>query len=72
MESQPQHFVADFLWKVSLKILNSGLILKTFTHEPHTVEKLLISDLKHTHTHIHTGHMLSHFLHDHLLIWASA
>ena len=29
MESQPQE--ADFLWKVSLKILNSGLILKTFT-----------------------------------------
>ena len=28
-----QCFEADFLWKVSLKILNSGLILKTFTHE---------------------------------------
>ena len=27
-----QHFEADFLWKVSLKILNSGVILKTFTH----------------------------------------
>ena len=27
-----QHFEADFLWKVSLKILNSGLILKTFIH----------------------------------------
>ena len=27
-----QHFDADFLWKVSLKILNSGIILKTFTH----------------------------------------
>ena len=26
------HFEADFLWKVSLKILNSGIILKTFTH----------------------------------------
>ena len=26
-----QHFGADFLWNVSLKILNSGLILKTFT-----------------------------------------
>ena len=26
-----QHFEADFLWKVSFKILNSGLILKTFT-----------------------------------------
>ena len=24
--------LADFLWKVSLKILNSGLILKTFLH----------------------------------------
>ena len=30
---QIQHFEADFLWKVSLKILNSGIILKTFTHE---------------------------------------
>ena len=28
-----QHFEADFLWKVSLKILNSELILKTFIHE---------------------------------------
>ena len=27
-----QHFEADLLWKVSFKILNSGLILKTFTH----------------------------------------
>ena len=27
-----QDFEADFLWKVSLKILNSGIILKTFTH----------------------------------------
>ena len=27
-----QHFEADFLWKVSLRILNSGVILKTFTH----------------------------------------
>ena len=26
-----QHFEADFLWKDSLKILNSGIILKTFT-----------------------------------------
>ena len=31
-ESLFQHFKADFLWKVSLKILNSGIILKTFTH----------------------------------------
>ena len=27
-----QDFEADFLWKVSFKILNSGIILKTFTH----------------------------------------
>ena len=33
MASLIQHFEADFLWKVSLKILNSGIILKTFTHE---------------------------------------
>ena len=29
MESQPQN---SEIWKVSLKILNSGFILKTFTH----------------------------------------
>ena len=29
MVSLIQHFEADFLWKVSLKILNSGMILKT-------------------------------------------
>ena len=27
-----QHFEADFVWKVSLKILNSGFIQKTFTN----------------------------------------
>ena len=27
-----QYFEADFLWKVSLKILISRIILKTFTH----------------------------------------
>ena len=32
MVSLIQHFETDFLWKVSLKILNSGIILKTFTH----------------------------------------
>ena len=32
MTSLIQNFEADFLWKVSLKILNSGIILKTFTH----------------------------------------
>ena len=32
MISLIQHFGADFLWKVILKILNSGIILKTFTH----------------------------------------
>ena len=29
-----QHFEADFLWKDSLKILNSAIILKTFTKFP--------------------------------------
>ena len=28
-----QHFEADFPQKVSLKILNSGIILNTFTHD---------------------------------------
>ena len=32
-----QHFEADFLWKVSLKILDSGIVLKTFTHAIHAV-----------------------------------
>ena len=32
MISLIQQFEADFLWKVSLKILNSGVILQTFTH----------------------------------------
>ena len=27
-----QHFGADFLWKVSLKILNFGIILETSNH----------------------------------------
>ena len=30
--SPVQHFEADFLWKVSLKILNSGLTLNTITY----------------------------------------
>ena len=33
-----QHFEADFLWQVSLKILNSGIILKTFTCEDRVIE----------------------------------
>ena len=32
MISLIQYFEDDFLWKVGLKILNSGIILKTFTH----------------------------------------
>ena len=32
MISLIQDFEADFLWKDSLKILNPGIILKTFTH----------------------------------------
>ena len=39
MISLIQHFEADFLWKVSLKILNSGIILKTFTHEDMILKK---------------------------------
>ena len=38
MISLIQHFEADYLWKVSLKIQNSGLILKIFTHEVHVAE----------------------------------
>ena len=36
-----QYFEADFLWKVSLKILNSGIILKTFTHAYGKCSKIL-------------------------------
>ena len=50
-----QHFEADFLWKVSLKILNSGLILKTFTHmsEKYQYSHLLL--LAHIHHHFLLG-----------------
>ena len=34
MLSLIQHFEADFLWKVSLKILNSGIILKQYGYGP--------------------------------------
>ena len=37
MVSLIQHFEADFLWKVSIKILNSGIILKTSTQRVYTV-----------------------------------
>ena len=42
MVSLIQHFEADFLWKVSLKMLNSDIILKTF---PHASLKRIISRL---------------------------
>ena len=40
-----QHYEADFLWKdflwkVSLIVLNSGLILKTFTHVNTTTSRV--------------------------------
>ena len=38
-----QHFEADFLWKVSLKILNSGIILITFTHALTVYTKMTFS-----------------------------
>ena len=38
-----QHFEADFLWKVSLKILNLGIILKTSNHEYIDIVKIQIS-----------------------------
>ena len=40
-----QHFEADFLWKVSLKILNSGIILKTFTHETSRMSTFCVKDV---------------------------
>ena len=38
-----QQFEADYLWKVSPKILNSGRILKTFIIHPDRVHIRLIS-----------------------------
>ena len=38
-----QDFEADFLWKVSLKILNLGIILKTFNHEKNTMQIKCVS-----------------------------
>ena len=48
MVSLIQHFKADFLWKVSLEILNSGIILKTFTHVICTMDhnKFIVSNQK--------------------------
>ena len=37
-----QNFETELLWKVSLKILSSGIILKTFTHV-YTVKPVLSS-----------------------------
>ena len=42
-----QYFEADFLWKVSLKILNSGIILKTLDHViNHSIINFLIFKTK--------------------------
>ena len=48
MVSLIQHFKADFLWKVSLKVLNSAIILKTFTHVICTMDhtKFIVSNQK--------------------------
>ena len=45
MVSLIQHFEADFLWKVSLKIRNSEIILKTFTHVSLATGKISIFQL---------------------------
>ena len=39
-----QAFSKHFLWKVSLKILNSGIILKTFTHVLHIIVLARVTD----------------------------
>ena len=46
MISLIQHFEADFLWKVSLKILNSGIILETLTHVLNTLNKGIPINMK--------------------------
>ena len=43
-----QDFEADFLWKVSLKILNSGIILKTFQHESLFYDFSQCADMSHS------------------------
>ena len=40
MISLIQYFEADFLWKVGLKILNSEIVLKTFTDESNQEQRL--------------------------------
>ena len=42
-------FEADFLWKVSLKILNSGLILTTFAHDITVINVIGYDSQKHEH-----------------------
>ena len=46
MISLIQHFEADFLWKVSLKILNSEIILKTFTDDTGKIFMLFMTFFK--------------------------
>ena len=57
MISQIQDFEADFLWKVSLKILNSGMILKTFTLALQIEEyrHLKLSNIQCTYKHYQTA-----------------
>ena len=45
-----QYFEADFLWKVSLKILNSGIILKTFTHGDRVLDLVVSSETHSRHS----------------------
>ena len=69
MVSLIQDFEADFLWKVNLKILNSGIILKTFTHKVQHKKtfqcdwKIVEWDVKYQfkQTHVHsTNYILNH------------
>ena len=37
---QIQHFEADFLWKLNIKTLNSGIVLKIFIHGSYSISIL--------------------------------
>ena len=60
-----QYFEDDFLWKVILKILNSGIILKTFTHAFLRVaiykQNLLNADTSHELTKVQNLHYLHYY-----------
>ena len=69
-----QHFEADFLWKVSLTILNSGIILKTFTPVENISSKMyklacVFSEDSNQYAHLHSLISLSFLPEEMLDLW---